>query len=285
MDDIRFDLVTEELNPTFLFGVKIDRKESEHNYHSHDFPEIGVILEGEGIYHLDDEYIPVQTGDVLIFNPGTRHESIIGDSEKGRVEFFFGFTDVSFCGMKPNHIELRDGGNVLHTKGKTQRRIFRICEEMVKENQAKMPGRYFMLKSFLVQLLLNVVREETGQVELSERKEFDYAGKKDTAEKIADYLEEHYADKITLDHIAENMYLSPFYISKIFKSEMGESPIHYLIRVRMEKAKALLESGASLSIGEIAEKVGYEDAYHFSKLFKKTYGVSPSKMRKSLGRF
>ena len=243
MEDIQFDLVTEELNPTFLFGVKIDRKESENNYHSHDFPEIGIILEGEGLYHLDDEYIPVQTGDVLIFNPGIRHESIIDDGEKGRVEFFFGFSDVNFCGMKPNHIEL---------------------------------------KSFLVHLLLNIVREETGQVELAEGKEFDYAGKKDTAEKIADYLEEHYADKITLDHIAENMYLSPFYISKIFKSEMGESPIHYLIRVRMEKAKSLLESGVSLSIGEIAERVGYEDAYHFSKLFKKAYGVSPSRMRKEV---
>ena len=56
MDNIQFDLVTEELNPTFLFGVKIDRKESENNYHSHDFPEIGVILEGEGLYHLDDEF-------------------------------------------------------------------------------------------------------------------------------------------------------------------------------------------------------------------------------------
>ncbi len=280
MDNIQFDLVTEELNPTFLFGVKIDRKESENNYHSHDFPEIGVILEGEGLYHLDDEYIPVRTGDVLIFNPGTRHESIIDDSETGRVEFFFGFTDVKFCGMRPNHIELKDGGNVLHTKGKTQRRIFRICEEMVKENQTRMPGRYFMLKSFLVQLLLSIVREQTGQVELAEGKEFDYAGKKDTAEKIADYLEEHYADKISLDQIAENMYLSPFYISKIFKSEIGESPIHYLIRVRMEKAKAILESGSSLSIAEIAERVGYEDAYHFSKLFKKAYGVSPSKMRK-----
>ena len=147
MHNIQFDLVTEELNPTFLFGVKIDRKESENNYHSHDFPEIGVILEGEGLYHLDDEYIPVRTGDVLIFNPGTRHESIIGDSETGRVEFFFGFTDVKFCGMRPNHIELKDGGNVLHTKGKIQRTIFRICEEMVKENQTRMPGRYFMLKS------------------------------------------------------------------------------------------------------------------------------------------
>lgn len=282
MENIQFDLVTEELNPTFLFGVKIERNESENNYHSHDFPEIGIILEGEGLYHLGDEYIPVNPGDVLIFNPGTKHESIIGSSEKGRVEFFFGFTDVKFCGMKPNHIELKDGGNVLHTKGKTQRRIFRICEEMVKENQTRMPGRYFMLKSFLVQLLLNIVREQTGQVELAEGKEFDYAGKKDTAEKIADYLEEHYAEKISLDHIAENMYLSPFYISKIFKSEMGESPIHYLIRVRMEKAKAILESGVPLSIGEIAERVGYEDAYHFSKLFKKAYGVSPSKMRKNL---
>ncbi len=282
MENIQFDLVTEELNPTFLFGVKIERNESENNYHSHDFPEIGIILEGEGLYHLGDEYIPVKPGDVLIFNPGTKHESIIGSSEKGRVEFFFGFTDVKFCGMKPNHIELKDGGNVLHTKGKTQRRIFRICEEMVKENQTRMPGRYFMLKSFLVQLLLNIVREQTGQVELAEGKEFDYAGKKDTAEKIADYLEEHYAEKISLDHIAENMYLSPFYISKIFKSEMGESPIHYLIRVRMEKAKAILESGVPLSIGEIAERVGYEDAYHFSKLFKKAYGVSPSKMRKNL---
>ena len=60
-------------------------------------------------------------------------------------------------------------------------------------------------------------------MELAEGKEFDYAGKKDTAEKIADYLEEHYADKISLDQIAENMYLSPFYISKIFKSEIGIS--------------------------------------------------------------
>ena len=280
MDNIQFDLVTEELNPTFLFGVKIDRKESENNYHSHDFPEIGVILEGEGLYHLDDEYIPVRTGDVLIFNPGTRHESIIDDSETGRVEFFFGFTDVKFCGMRPNHIELKDGGNVLHTKGKTQRTIFRICEEMVKENQTRMPGRYFMLKSFLVQLLLSIVREQTGQVELAEGKEFDYAGKKDTAEKIADYLEEHYADKISLDQIAENMYLSPFYISKIFKSEIGESPIHYLIRVRMEKAKAILESGSSLSIAEIAERVGYEDAYHFCTFFKNAFVVSRSNISK-----
>ena len=107
--------------------------------------------------------------------------------------------------------------------------------------------------------------------------------KKYVAAQIADYLDEHYAEKISLDQIAENMYLSPYYISKIFKSEIGESPIHYLIRVRLEHAKELLEQKEDFGVAEIAEKVGYDDAYHFSKLFKKTYGMSPLKYRNRKG--
>lgn len=280
MDNMQFDLVSHELNPTVLFAGKIERTTSENNYHTHDFPEIGIILEGKGTYHLNGEYIPVQAGDVLIFNPGIGHESMIYAPEEKRTEFFVGFVDVEFIGMRPNHIELKDGGNVLHTKGKTQRTIFQICEEMTKENLARRPGRYIMLKAFLVQLLLTIVREQMEQVEPISGREFDYAGKKHTAVQIADYLEEHYAEKISLDQIAENMYMSPFYISKIFKAEIGESPIHYLIRIRMEKAKELLEKNETLSVAEIAAMVGYDDAYHFSKLFKKAYGIPPSKLRK-----
>ena len=84
----------------------------------------------------------------------------------------------------------------------------------------------------------------------------------------------------SLDQIAENMYLSPFYLSKIFKSETGDTPIHYLINIRMEKARKLLEDNRESSIQEVAAMVGYDDAYHFSKLFKKRYGVAPSRIRK-----
>ena len=80
--------------------------------------------------------------------------------------------------------------------------------------------------------------------------------------------------------IAENMYLSPFYISKIFKSETGDTPIRHLINIRLEKAKELLEDGCAESIQEVAASVGYDDAYHFSKLFKKHYGMTPSQARK-----
>lgn len=279
MDDIRFDLVPEDLNPTLLYAGKIERTTSENNYHTHNFPEIGIILEGSGTYHYQDEFVPVQAGDVLIFNPGVGHESVIYSPEDYRMEFFVGFTNVQFNGMRKNHIDLRDGATLLHTQGKTRRTIARLCEEMDKENLARNPGWYFMLKSALIQLLLTIVREQLELRDSAGGIAVELVQKKHVAGQIADYLDEHYAERISLDLIAEKMYLSPYYISKIFKAEIGESPIHYLIRVRMERAKELLKEDASLPIAEIAERVGYEDVYHFSKLFKKAYGMPPSKCR------
>lgn len=96
---------------------------------------------------------------------------------------------------------------------------------------------------------------------------------------ILSYLNDNYSQHISLDQIAKNMYLSPVYISKIFKEKTGDSPINYLINVRLEKAKEMLEDGTG-SVRSIATLVGYDDVYHFSKLFKKHFGVSPMYYRK-----
>ena len=94
-------------------------------------------------------------------------------------------------------------------------------------------------------------------------------------------MNDNYMNDISLDKISKNMYLSPFYVSRIFKSETGETPIRHLIDIRLERARELLEENSHDSIQEIAAQVGYDDAYHFSKLFKKKYGCSPSKIRKA----
>lgn len=78
------------------------------------------------------------------------------------------------------------------------------------------------------------------------------------------------------------MYLSPVYISKLFKEETGDSPINYLIKIRLEKAKEVLEGQEPVSIRSVANQVGYEDVYHFSKLFKKYYGISPLNYSKQI---
>ena len=140
-------------------------------------------------------------------------------------------------------------------------------------------GRYFMLKSYLVQMLLLIIREQCEPMERPKGCAFESANKKYVVEQVVNYIEDHYSEKISLDQIAENMYLSPFYISRIFKSETGSAPIRHLINIRLEKAMELLENGYTGSIQEVAAQVGYDDAYHFSKLFKKRYGISPSQAR------
>lgn len=136
-----------------------------------------------------------------------------------------------------------------------------------------------MLKAYMIQFLLLVIREQCEPMEKPQGCAFESVNRKYMVEQILNYFEDHYNEKISLDQIAENMYLSPFYISKIFKKETGDTPIRHLINIRLEKAKELLEGGYAGSVQEVAAMVGYDDAYHFSKLFKKHFGISPSQVR------
>lgn len=217
-----------------------------------------------------------------MINPGVRHQALIcPEAEIPATEFFVGFSDIQITGCPANYMPLPNGEYVFHTTGELSQRLFKICSSMEAENAVRRQGRYFMLKSYLIQMLLLVIREQCEPMERPKGCAFESANKKYVVEQIVDYIGDHYSEKISLDQIAENMYLSSFYISRIFKSETGNTPIRHLINVRLEKAKELLENGYQGSIQEVAAMVGYDDAYHFSKLFKKRYGISPSQARRS----
>lgn len=273
--------VPNDLNPTFLFTWKGIRLHTEQNYHSHDFAELAFILSGHGQYRIDNTVYAVREGDLLLLNPGAKHQAVVSDAEHPMTEFFIGFHDFRLPGLPPSFLHPADTPPVLSASSELKQRIFRISFAMDTENNSLLPGRYIMMKSYLLQLLTLVLRESATSAEGQVSYSFESTGKKYLVEQIIDYFEEHYSEKISLDRIADNMYLSPFYISKIFKSETGDAPIHYLIDVRMEKARDILISCQDLSIREVAGLVGYEDAYHFSKLFKKKFGIAPSEIRKS----
>lgn len=96
--------------------------------------------------------------------------------------------------------------------------------------------------------------------------------------KAADYIQEHYKEQITLNEVAENVYVSTYYISRMFKKEMGKNFVDYLNEIRIEKAKELLKD-VRFKTYEVAEMVGIPDAHYFSKLFKKHASVTPSEYR------
>ncbi|MBL4931504.1 response regulator [Clostridium paridis] len=95
------------------------------------------------------------------------------------------------------------------------------------------------------------------------------------------YISDNYSLDITLDEIAKEACVSPHYFSRLFKEETGENFIDYLTRVRINKAKDLMQN-SNISIKEICYKIGYNDPNYFSRLFKKVQKVSPTDYLKSI---
>lgn len=99
-----------------------------------------------------------------------------------------------------------------------------------------------------------------------------------TLHKIIGYIRNNYMNKITLDEIADQVFMSKYHISRIFNDGMGISISAYINKTRIEKSKRLLKD-TTLSIADIANLIGFEDQSYFTKQFKAEIGISPKEFR------
>ncbi|MDI9459176.1 MAG: helix-turn-helix domain-containing protein, partial [Bacillota bacterium] len=98
---------------------------------------------------------------------------------------------------------------------------------------------------------------------------------------IKAYVDEHYRSRVTLGMLAERLNMSTSQLSKLFYEYVGENFSDYVNRLKGQKAKELLK-GTDQRIYEIADYLGFTDAYYFSAWFKRTVGVSPTEYREGL---
>lgn len=94
------------------------------------------------------------------------------------------------------------------------------------------------------------------------------------------YIHAHYAQHLTLESVAQQVYLSPTYFGRIFKESTGESFSAYLTRVRIQRSKELLRY-ENIRLTDIAQLVGFEDQSYFSRVFKRMEGISPRRYREN----
>lgn len=97
---------------------------------------------------------------------------------------------------------------------------------------------------------------------------------------VKKFVEEHYAEGISLDDAAEKVHMSKTYLSMLFKKEEGITYIKYLTQVRIEKSMELLKQGYKAN--KVCEMVGYHDYKYFSTQFKKNTGMTLDNYKKSL---
>lgn len=142
----------------------------------------------------------------------------------------------------------------------------RLCRQFLSgEDMQK-----FKLKETMIEILeLTELYNENRTVDYSNRIKVNKAVK---------YILEHFEEKLTLDELASEAGMSSSHFSAVFRELIGESPIDYLLNVRITKAKQLLCDGVSVT--KVSELAGFSDIYYFSSVFKKKEGESPAEFKR-----
>ncbi len=96
------------------------------------------------------------------------------------------------------------------------------------------------------------------------------------------YLGQHFDQQLSLEDVAKVVYLSPFYFSHVFKEQTGITFVQFLTETRLAAAKRLLRD-TQLTVGQVAERVGYNDVSYFSRVFKKQVALTPTDYRRLNG--
>lgn len=101
------------------------------------------------------------------------------------------------------------------------------------------------------------------------------------ARRILAYLQAHFRQDLSLDHLADRMNLHPNYISSLFKKETGHTFVNYLNTMRIQEAQKQLMTQGDLPVSVIGQQVGYDNKHYFTKVFKKYTGTTPGAYRSS----
>jgi AraC family transcriptional regulator, transcriptional activator for feuABC-ybbA operon len=123
---------------------------------------------------------------------------------------------------------------------------------------------------------LGIINEMIRLEELK-KEEINY---NDDIERVLEYINSKFQDPLSREDLASYIGLSPSYFSTIFKKHTGYTPINYLNKVRIDRAKQLLRS-TSLPVSRVSLEVGIVDSFYFARIFTKSTGFSPSEYRKA----
>ncbi|MFB9769064.1 helix-turn-helix transcriptional regulator [Lactiplantibacillus modestisalitolerans] len=266
------------LTPEVLYAFAYrNERPGTYVYHQHQFLELSIMVTGFSDYNVEGRWRRVVAGQALLFNPGVHHQETQPPQTQS-LQLHVGFRHVALPGQQPDHLPFADS---LIDLGSYQTDFLATAQRLIAENHHPDAfGHDALVQALVVELLCWLLRALPSNPVSA-----DYLALSAPASSTADrqalvsaasyYLEAHYAEPLTLGALAETLHVSPSYLSRTFKAVRGISPIQYLTHLRLQRAQDLLTTGQH-SVSEVAELVGYQDPYHFSKRFKQFFGTPPS---------
>ena len=216
-----------------------------------------LIINGECCYKWGDNSKNLSKGGLIYLPKGSRHS--VSAPEKTLDFYRVNFTVEEIS--KDEEIIFSDEAKPISDK--TPEMLYGLCEELCKATLQH--GTDFKIMALLCEFINHCVFMSTPEGVTG----FDAAIKK---------LNKSYTMPISIEALAEECFISPSHLFRLFKERLGMTPIEYKNSLRIEKAKHLL-SDPECSISDIADMLGFENACYFTRIFKKSVGLSPMQYR------
>lgn len=255
-----------------------------------DFCALYVVKSGRGVHQIDGIPFGIARGDVYLLSPGARH-AYTGYQSLEIDAFYFPlelWSDEELAALREVsgfwHLRLESEARRLHLLPEMHAQIEAFIAEMRAEADKNERATPLLLRALLFRFLISLARAapatDADAATSPQRSDAARGADAQFAELIA-WCEANVERDISVAQMAGRLFLSTAHFARGWKREFGVPPAAYLRRLKLERARTLLEH-SNQSVGNIAREVGFQSAAHFSRAFRTCYGISPLQFRRDI---
>ena len=268
-------------NPFSIYHIENAGRSFQIPVHWHDELEIIYVKSGFLTVNISGENYIGKPGDAFVVSPGNLH--FMG-SQTGTVDYFTFLFPLKYITFRSDDmlddklIEPLNSGHLMISP-EIKDTVKEQCEQLAGVYAAEIDKSESKITNQIKKkiILLQFIHELWKKGFIVEN---DTTGRNTVEKEMVSYIQQNYTGKILLREFGEQFHLSEKYISRYFKDHFHITLSQYVTYLRLEHAKQMLQE-TNISVTEVAMQSGYQNISYFIRSFKKTYGVSPLKYRKS----
>lgn len=252
--------------------------------HHHDFYECYLFISGDVTYLIEGKTYYLKPGDIILINSKELHQAIVNnkDATYERIVLWMNRNFLKELSSKETDLTLcfegEDKKNVLRADFDTQKNVRLLLNKILNLQNYKGIGHELIYKAYIVELMVYI-----NNIAFNNKEKLMVDIKKSNIiDGVIDYINDHLEEDITVDELAEQVYLSKFHLSREFKKHTGTTIHRYIVQKKLIKAKELILH--NIPVIDVYKQCGFGDYSNFFRTFKNEYGITPKQFYEAMSK-